>query len=133
MLTFLRMTNAEPNTPRHSYLGVASFVLSFVSAVVFAGAYLLVLDALSKQPSGADQTGYAFGMFLLLLLTITSEVVALELGVAGALQWPRKRAFAFVGVACSVLVLVEVGIGDLASFVVGFAVGPPEVRTVGNH
>ena len=43
-------------------------------------------------------------MLLLVLMTVLSELVALALGIAGALQ--RKRTFAFLGIACSILVLV---------------------------
>lgn len=41
-------------------------------------------------------------------MTLLSEIVALGLGIAGALQARRKRLFAFLGIACCILVLVAV-------------------------
>ena len=131
------MTSSETGRSRHSYLGIASFLLSFFPGVLLVGTYWLVLFLLSRQPSGANQRGYAFGMFFLMLLTIASELVALVLGVAGVLQRRRKRSLAFLGVACSVLVLVlihaQVGFGDVASFIVGLTERQPKVRTPGNE
>ena len=136
MLASLRMTGTEAGSPRHSYLGIASFVLSCFPGVLLVGPYWLVLFLLSRQPPGADETGYAFGMFFLLLLTILSELLALGLGVAGVFQRQRKKTFAFFGLACSVLVLalinVQVGFVDVASFLAGLAEGQPEVMSPGN-
>lgn len=130
------MIRTEAGSSRHSYLGIASFVLSFFPGILLVGTYWLVLFLLSRQRSGADETGYAFGMFFLLVLTILSELVALGLGVAGSFQRQRTRAFAFLGLACSVSVLVlihvQVGFVDVASFVAGLAEGQPEVVSPGN-
>jgi hypothetical protein len=89
------MTNAGSGRAGHSSLGIASFVMSLVPGVLLVGIYWLVLFVLSRQHPDTDETGYAFGMFMLLLLTILSEVVALGLGVAGVFQRQRKRLFAF--------------------------------------
>lgn len=89
-------------------MGIASFVMSLLPAVLLVGVYWLVIFLVSKQPPGADETGYAFGMLVLVLLTILSELVAPGLGIAGTLQRRRKRLFAFLGTACSILVLAAV-------------------------
>ena len=69
-----------------------------------------------------------------MLLTISSELVALGLGVVGTFQWRRGRSLAFAGLACSVLVLVviqaEVGFVNIAHFLVAFMDGPPKVHSV---
>ena len=44
---------------------------------------LPVLLVASTQPPEADQTGYAGMMFMLVVLTVLSEPVALGLGIAG--------------------------------------------------
>jgi len=44
---------------------------------------LPVLLVASTQPPGADQTRYAGMMFMLVVLTVLSEPVALGLGIAG--------------------------------------------------
>jgi energy-coupling factor transporter transmembrane protein EcfT len=118
----------------HSRMGIASFVMSVVPVVLFVGLILLVLLLASRQPPGADETGFAFLVLMLVLMTVLSEVAALGLGVAGARQRRRMRLFAFVGVAFSVLVLVaintQVEYVDLARLVAGLVEGPPEVHIV---
>lgn len=122
---------------QHSRMGIASFVLSFFPGVLLVGAYWLALLLISRQPSGADEVGYAFGMFFLLLLTIPLELVALGLGIAGAFQRPRKRWIAFLGIACSVVVLgliqAAVGFVDVAGWIVGLTEGQPKVGSPANE
>jgi hypothetical protein len=74
-------------------------------------------------------------MFVLVVLTALSEIAALGLGLAGVLQRNRERVFAFVGVACSLLVLAaihsRVGLVDLASLVAaGLTEDQPKVHIV---
>lgn len=69
---------------------------------------LLILFLSSIAPPGADETGFGAAVILVVLMTLLSEIVALGLGVAGALQRRRKRLFAFLGITCSILVLVAV-------------------------
>ena len=90
----------------HSRMGIASFVMSVVPAVLFVGLVLLVLLLASMQPPGADETGFGFLVLMLGLMTVLSELVALGLGIAGVFQRRRKRTFAFLGIVCSVLALV---------------------------
>ena len=66
-------------------MGIASFVLSIVPAVLLAGLVPLVLLLASMQPPGANEVGYGALMLLLVLMTVLSELVALGLGIAGAL------------------------------------------------
>lgn len=111
-------------------------MLSFFPGVLLVGIYWLVLFLLSREPSGADETGPAFVMFALLLLTILSELVALGLGIMSVFQRRRKRFFAFVGVLCSVLVLAlietQVGFAEVASFIAGMMETQPKVVSPGN-
>ncbi len=116
-------------------MGIVSFVLSFFPAMLLVVIYWMVLYAISKQPPEADTVAYGFGMFVLVGLTTLSEIAALGLGIAGALQRHRKRLFAFLGVACSVLVLAvihsQVGLVDLASLIAAFLTEPqPKVHVV---
>jgi hypothetical protein len=121
LLFWLCMTEAKIE---HSRLAIASWVMSFVPAVLFVGIDRLVIYLISKQPPAADEVGYAFGMAVLAVLTVLSEMAALGLGIAGALQRQRKRLFAFLGAACAVLVLAvinsQVGLVDLARFFAAF-------------
>ncbi len=66
-------------------------MLSFFPAVLLLGMHWLALFLISKQPPEADTVAYGFGMFVLVGLTTLSEIAALGLGIAGALQRHRKR------------------------------------------
>lgn len=83
-------------------------VLSFVPGVVLFILVALILLLSSMAPPGADETGFGAAVILLVLVTLLFEVVALGLGIAGALQRRRKRLFAFLGIVCSILVLSAV-------------------------
>jgi hypothetical protein len=109
-------------------------IFSFFPGVLLAGINWLVLYLVSLQPPGADETGYAFGMVMLAMLTTLSAIAALGLGIAGTLQRHRKRIFAFLGVACSILVLATihawVGLVDLASLATGLLEPHPKAHVV---
>jgi hypothetical protein len=119
---------------RHSGLGIASVVLSFFPGMLWVGMYALIQLAVSAQPPGADTVGYAFQMLMLTVFAALFELAALGLGIAGAFQRRRKRLFATLGVACSMLVLVyinsQVGFANVASFVAGMTEPQPKVHVV---
>lgn len=101
----VRMANTRTE---HSRMGIASLVMSLVPAAFLVILVALILLLSSTAPPGADETGFGAAVILLVLMTLLSEIVALGLGIAGALQHRRKRLFAFLGIACSILVLVAV-------------------------
>ncbi len=111
-------------------------MLSFFPGIFLVGVYWLVLLLLSMEPGADESGGYAGLMLFLLLLTIPSELVALGLGVAGVFQRTRKRSFALLGVACSVLFLAlietQVRFADVASFIVGMTEPQPVTHSPGN-
>lgn len=93
----------------HSKTGIASFVLSFFPGLLFVG-YLVLLTFAAQQaqerPLPDDGAGYAILGFFLTSTILLSELLALGLGVAGVTQRERRRLFAFLGIACSILVFV---------------------------
>ena len=104
----------------HSGMGVASFVLSFFPGLLFVG-YILVLAAAvgraQQQPTPPDDgAAYFLGGFLLTSAVLLAELLALGLGVAGVAQRGRKKLFAFLGIACSVLVLAFAFTQDVFRF-----------------
>ena len=115
-------------------MGTASFVLSIVPAVLLAGLVPLVFLLESMQPPGADEVGYGALMLLVVLMTVLSEMVALGLGIAGTLQRERKRTFAFLGIACSVLAVTTIlsltGPVNLARLAAGLTEPQPKVHVV---
>lgn len=101
-------------------MGVASFVLSFFAGLIFVG-YILVLAAAvgraRQQPLPPDDgAGYFLGGFLLTSAVLLTELLALGLGVAGVAQRGRKRTFAFLGIACGVLVVAFAFTQDVFRF-----------------
>ena len=82
------------------YDPVRKNVLATGSPVCLVGVGLMVLLAARMQPPGAEGVAYGFGIMILALMTLVSEVVALGLGAAGALQRRRKGLYAVLGIAC---------------------------------
>ncbi|MGH3089932.1 MAG: hypothetical protein ACRDSJ_21840 [Rubrobacteraceae bacterium] len=121
----------------HSRMGMASFVVALLPGLPIALVALPALLLASSQPPGADETGFAVLFILLALMNLLSEIVALGFGIAGTLQRRRKRLFAFLGVACSILVLVminaEAGFADVASLIAGMTETQPKVVSPGNE
>ena len=91
------MVSAGTGRSGHSALGVTSSVLTFLPVVLLAGASALFVYLTRNDPPGADQTGYGFGLIMLTLLTVLSEILALGLGIAGrsnATARGRSRSWA---------------------------------------
>ena len=106
---------AETRT-EHSRMGITSFVLSFFPGVLFL--VILLISALLPDPGRGrvypppELTPSGALLTLVLLTILLLDVVALGLGMAGVIQWRRKRLYALLGVACSVLLLVVAYVQD---------------------
>ena len=87
----------------HSRMGIASLVIASLSGLLLVGLVCVGLILRYVKPPG-DPLAHGFWLLLLTLLTVLCALVALGLGIAGALQRRRKRLFAFLGIACSTLV-----------------------------
>ncbi len=98
----LRTRMPEART-KHSRIGIASFVIASLSGLLLVGLVSLGLILRYVNPPG-DPLAHGFWLLVLVVLTVLSGLVALGLGAAGALQRRRKRLFAFLGIACSILV-----------------------------
>jgi hypothetical protein len=96
----------------HARSGIVSFAISIGAAAILAilVLLLLLLTLMNIDPPG-DEVAYGFMVFMLVLAIALSEIVALVLGVVGVLQRRRKRSFAVLGIACSVLAFAVVYIG----------------------
>ena len=108
------MSTVLRRTPRtgQSRLGIASFVVSLGAALLLAVLLLLALLFMSIgiNPPG-DEVAYGFMVAMLVLGIAFSEVVALMLGIAGALQRRRGKSYAVLGIACSLLTFTVVCTG----------------------
>ncbi len=80
---------------------------------------LALLPLADRWEAPGLTTVFAFGIFGSLLLT----VVALVLGIVGMLQRRRRRLFAFLGAAISVVVLLVASYGFLWDLVAEAARG----------
>src|SRR3712207_5512579 len=87
----------------HSRMAIASFVVALLSGLFLGGLVSLGLILRYVKPPG-DPVAHGFWLLALTLLTVLCALVALGLGAAGALQRRRKRSFAFLGIACSILI-----------------------------
>ena len=83
---------------RHSGLGIASFVIGCVSAVLIL--VLLVVAGVmeASTPGGMSETSpAAIAIGLMLFLFVFLSLVGLGLGIAGLFQSERKKVFAVLG------------------------------------
>jgi hypothetical protein len=102
--------------PKHSGLGIASFILSILTGV---GAFVLVVVAgvvEASTPGGMDENSAVAVVIGLGIIGVTIlEILALGLGVAGLLQSNRTKILAVLGVLFSTAALL----GMAALFVIG--------------
>ncbi|CAN5741535.1 hypothetical protein BH23ACT11_BH23ACT11_08170 [soil metagenome] len=89
-----------------SKIGVASLVLALIPALVFMVAVPMIVIYTNSIPPGADVTAIGFGVLMLMFTSVLVEIIAVALGLAGALQRQRGRLYALVGIACSSLALL---------------------------
>ena len=94
-------------------MGIASFVLSLVWLTLFTSSSFLPLVILSSyfDPEAAGEV-----VLLWSRMGTLFQVVALVLGIAGALQRRRKRLFAFIGITCSGLPFALSYVAKFAEF-----------------
>lgn len=93
--------------PKHSGLGIASFVVS-ITAAIFIFVLIAVAGALElSTPGGIDEESVSVMMIgLLLFAFLSASVVALGLGIGGLFQNDRKNVFAILGTVFSALTLI---------------------------
>jgi succinate dehydrogenase hydrophobic anchor subunit len=89
----------------HSRMGIASFVIASLSGLFLVGLVSVGLILRYVNPPG-DPLAHGFWLLSLTLLSVLCALVALGLGIAGTLQRRRRRLFAFLGIAGSILVFV---------------------------
>lgn len=111
----------EPQPPplpslKHSGLGLASFVLSVVTAGAMFVVFLIAGVVAVSQPGGLDEkspVAVIIGLFLVGLIVM--ELIALGLGISGFLQRQRKVVFAVLGTVISAITIF----GTIALIVIG--------------
>ena len=74
----------------HSAAGVAAFLLAVIPGFYFALFIWLLPVAENYIKPGADTVAFAPYVLLLVLVTVLSEIMALTLGIAGALQYGAR-------------------------------------------
>jgi hypothetical protein len=96
---------------RHSRMGIASFVISILAAVIGASAFGDVQDPQSIDPQSLQDSPALAGLAAVglgILGSIAFYLLGLVLGVAGIIQRRRKRLFAVLGAVFNGIVLVLV-------------------------
>lgn len=97
-----------PIDPKHSGLGIASFVLSIVSLVLIFGLLIVAGVLEATTPGGMDEESVeAIVVGLLLFAFIGTALIATGLGIAGLCQKQRKKIFAILGTIFSLVTVVS--------------------------
>ena len=92
-------------------MGIASFVLSLVWLTLFTSFLPVVFLSSYLDPEAAGDV-----VLLWSRMGTLFQLVALVLGIAGALQRRRKRLFAFIGITCSGLPFLLYYVAKFAYF-----------------
>ena len=98
----------EPESLKHSGLGIASFILSLVSGVFSVGS-VVVAGVLTMRAGGMNETSpEAMLVGCCIIAFMFLALVALGLGVAGLMQADRKKVFAILGCVGSIMTIVGI-------------------------
>jgi hypothetical protein len=92
----------EPESNPHSGLGIASFILSLISAVLMF-ICVVIAGVMASQPGGMnEQSAEAMLVGLAIIVFAFLSLVALGLGIGGLCQPDRKKIFAILGIIIAV-------------------------------
>jgi hypothetical protein len=83
---------------QHSGLGIASFTISIVCAILLFLLFLIAGVMEASTPGGIDEESVEavmLGLFIIFLLFL--NLLAIGLGIGGLLQTERKKIFAILG------------------------------------
>ena len=97
---------ADDDEPEHSALGIASFVIACVSAMIafVCVAYAGILETIT--PGGIDETSTEVAIVGLGIIGgILLSLVSLGLAIAGLFQRDQKKIFPALGLVISLLVM----------------------------
>ena len=105
---------------KHSGLGIASFILSIIAGI-FIFIIMIIAGAMeASTPGGIDEESVEavlVGLFLFAFMFLS--LVALGLGIFGAVQAERKKVFAIIGIVFSSITLL----GIVFIMILGSAIG----------
>ena len=93
-----------PSAPPHSRAGIASLVL----AVVMLVAMVVPIVVVGKAGTSRDMTTTDMVMVVSFTTSLLGQVVALGLGLVGALQRKRRRTCGIIGTAIAFVALVVI-------------------------
>jgi magnesium-transporting ATPase (P-type) len=111
MQVVIPSNNPSPVSPKHSGMGVVSFIISllgffiFVCAIIAGGIIAMKNPDALSQPSGAS---VVIGMLLLMGFFLC--FVGIGLGIAGLVQKDRKKIFAILGLVFNSSIFIGMAI-----------------------
>lgn len=110
-MSFDRYPPPPPPVPllvAHSGIGIASFVLGVIALFCLFGVVITAGVLQTSTPGGVpEDSPLSFVVGSLVLLFMLLALLALCLGIAGLVQRNRRKLFAVLGLALSVLSLVS--------------------------
>lgn len=110
--TFAPPPIIPPDTRKHSRIGLASFVISIVAAMIFCLAFLLAFgygfSMAAQDPSYEFDQGSPFILTLGLLMCISPfiSMVGLGLGIGAMVQKTDKKLFGIIGLVVNLVVIL---------------------------
>lgn len=93
--------------PKHSALGITSFILSIVVGGLILVTFLIAGVMEMRSPEGMDERALSTVVIGLAIIgLILMELLAFGIGVGGLFQKASKKLFALLGIIVSSLTLI---------------------------
>jgi hypothetical protein len=134
------MVQAQEQQPKHSGVGVASFILSLVSVIGTIGAFIaasMMASALAGDPTAAASGDMShldegtLGRFIvvagLMFLFVVTALIGAVLGLVGLFQKRRRKLFPILGLAFNSLLVLSI----FLVLLIGIFLGPTLPGTFG--
>lgn len=109
MQVVIPSNNPAPVAPKHSGMGVVSFIISLLSFFIFVCTIIAGGIIAMKNPDTLSQPGGASVVIgMLILMGFFLCFVGIGLGIAGLVQKDRKKIFALLGLIFNSAVFIGV-------------------------
>jgi magnesium-transporting ATPase (P-type) len=111
MQVVIPSNNPSPVAPKHTGMGVVSFIISLLGFFIFVCTIIAGGVIAMKNPDALSQPGGAAVVIgMLILIGFFLCFVGIGLGIAGLVQKDRKKIFALLGLIFNSAIFIGVAI-----------------------
>lgn len=113
-------TMERPIEPKHSGLGIASFIMSIFVGLCMFVVFVVAGVLETSTPGGMDENSpVAMIVGLCMFGLLFGCLISIGLGIGGLCQTGRKKIFAVLGITFSAIIIL----GTIALIIIGLMMG----------